>query len=563
MADFVAVLRKTIDGLADPKPELRQRVYAKARATIEQKLATLNAPEAVAVRQKQALEDAIIEVESDFAPALDDLTHVPDPVPVAAPVPPPPPPPLPVAPAPVVAKPEPAAAMPPKPAPVATPPVVPAPSFTKPIAQSDALEDFLTTHTPSGAKPIEHREDGFHNERSDERPLAGSFSGMAGKLKSGRGPEEELDDEPDLKPEDRGPTDYGVYSRGPLKQPKQKRSLVPLVSLLGLLILIGGGAYAGWTYKDQIAARAASVKTYLASLTGGGDKAPAKPAETASNQPATPPAKTEQPAQPAAQPAAPTAPAGEAKPEPKLTQRLLPDGQEINPGPANDTPSLGEGTSVAASTPDQQPATQPPAQGQQTAPAGQTTPPPAALPIGQKAFFYEERSGQDAGTADAGGVVWSVVQESPGNDLPPEPAIRAEVTIPDRGIKLRMVIRRNGDKTLPASHLVEMIFTVPEGFPGGSIDAVSRMTLKDTEQAPGSPLVGIPAKIADNFFIIAMNDAKTAVDTNMALLRRQSWIDIPIAYKTGRRALLTLEKGLPGEKAFDDVLKAWAAKAGG
>ncbi|MBP0587870.1 hypothetical protein J8J22_22690, partial [Mycobacterium tuberculosis] len=82
---------------------------------------------------------------------------------------------------------------------------------------------------------------------------------------------------------DRGPTDYGVYSRGPLKQPKQKRSLVPLVSLLGLLIRIGGGAYAGWTYKDQIAARAASVKTYLASLTGGGDKAPAKPAETASN----------------------------------------------------------------------------------------------------------------------------------------------------------------------------------------------------------------------------------------------------------------------------------------
>lgn len=563
MADFVAVLRKTIDGLADPTPELRQRVYAKARATIEQKLAALNAPDAVAVRQKQALEDAISEVESDFAPALEDLMHVPDPVPVAAPVPPPPPPVMPV---PVVAKPEPAAAIPPKPAPVAPPPVVPAPSFTKPIAQSDALEDFLTTHTPSGAKPIDHREEGFENERPDERPLAGSFSGMAGKLKSGRGPEEELDDERELKPEDRGPTDYGVYSRGPLEQPKQKRSLVPLVSLLGLLVLIGGGAYAGWTYKDQIAARAASVKTYLASLTGGGDKAPAKPAETAANQPATPPAKTEQPAQPAAptaQPATPTAPAGEAKPEPKLTQRLLPDGQEINPGPANDTPSLGEGTSVAASTPDQQPAAQPPAQGQPTAPAGQTTPPPAALPIGQKAFFYEERSGQDAGTADAGGVVWSVVQESPGNDLPPEPAIRAEVTIPDRGIKLRMVIRRNGDKTLPASHLVEMIFTVPDKFPGGSIDAVSRMTLKDTEQAPGSPLVGIPAKIADNFFIIAMNDAKTAVDTNMALLRRQSWIDVPIAYKTGRRALLTLEKGLPGEKVFDEVLKAWAAKAGG
>jgi hypothetical protein len=243
-----------------------------------------------------------------------------------------------------------------------------------------------------------------------------------------------------------------------------------------------------------------------------------------------------------------------------LTQRLLPDGQEINPGPANDTPSLGEGTSVASSTSNQ--AAQPPAApGQQQAAAQTQKPAPAALPIGQKAFFYEERSGQDAGTADAGGVVWSVIQESPGDDQPPEPAIRADVTIPDRGISLRMIIRRNGDKTLPASHLIEMIFTVPDKFVGGSIDNVSRMTFKDTEQAPGSPLVAIPAKIADNFFIIAMNDAKTAVDTNMSLMRRQSWIDIPIAYKTGRRALITLEKGLPGEKAFDDVLKAWEAKA--
>ena len=185
------------------------------------------------------------------------------------------------------------------------------------------------------------------------------------------------------------------------------------------------------------------------------------------------------------------------------------------------------------------------------------------MPIGQKAFFYEERSGQDAQRREEGGVVWSVVQESPGNDLPPEPAIRAEVTIPELAIKLRMIIRRNGDKTLPASHLIEMIFTVPEGFAGGSIDNVSRMTFKDREEAPGSPLVAIPAKIADNFFIIAMNDAKTAVDTNTSLMRRMSWIDIPIAYKTGRRALITLEKGLPGERAFDDVLKSWATKVGG
>ncbi|MDR6631338.1 hypothetical protein J2X72_000109 [Phyllobacterium sp. 1468] len=522
MADFVAVLRKTIDGLADPTPALRQRVYAKARATIEQKLATLNAPEAVSTRQIKALEDAIAEVESDFAPAVEDI--IPEPAPVSSP----PPIPTPVS-VPASATLAPAAST-----------KSPAPSFTKVEAQPDALEDFLSSHdTGRSIRAEKDNHDAFPVTRSS--------------VDSGRGPEEQ-DDDLTTATQDRSSGDYGVYSRGPLKRPAQRRSLVPLLGIAALLLIIAGAGYAGWNYRDRIAQEATALKTYLANLTNR-DTTPAK---TATNEPATP-ASPAKPAQPTPGPS-PKAETGEPKPEPKLTQRLLPDGQEINPGPANDTPSLGEGTSVAASTPDQ-PAQAPKTQGQQQA-AGQTTP-PAALPIGQKAFFYEERSGQDAGTADAGGVVWSVVQESPGNDLPPEPAIKADVTIPDRGINLRMIIRRNGDKSLPASHLVEMIFTVPEGFPGGSIDNVSRMTFKDTEQAPGSPLVAIPAKIADNFFIIAMNDAKTAVDTNMSLIRRQSWIDIPIAYKTGRRALITLEKGLPGEKAFDEVLKSWAAKAGG
>ncbi len=527
MADFVAVLRKTIDGLADPTPALRQRVYAKARATIEQKLATLNAPEAVATRQIKALEDAIAEVESDFTPAVEEIIPEPLPVPASPPVP-----------APVSIS---TPVTPVKSEPASTPP------FTKIGAQPDALEDFLTSQNASGR--IEPRDESSYSNTPASKPSVSSTRGYD----TGRGPEEEDgDDDLDIQTEDRRSGDYGVYTRGPLKQPTQRRSLIPLLGVLALLLVIAGAGYAGWTYRDKIAEEANAVKTYLASLTS---RDTTKPAETATNQPATPPA----PAQPTPAPAA-TPETTEPKPEPKLTQRLLPDGQEVNPGRANDTPSLGEGTSVATSTPDQ--AAPPPAvPGQQQA-AGQTQP-PAALPIGQKAFFYEERSGQDAGTADAGGVVWSVVQESPGNDLPPEPAIKAEVTIPDRGINLRMIIRRNGDKSLPASHLVEMIFTVPEGFPGGSIDNVSRMTFKDTEQAPGSPLVAIPAKIADNFFIIAMNDAKTAVDTNMSLIRRQSWIDIPIAYKTGRRALITLEKGLPGEKTFDEVLKSWAAKTGG
>ena len=143
------------------------------------------------------------------------------------------------------------------------------------------------------------------------------------------------------------------------------------------------------------------------------------------------------------------------------------------------------------------------------------------------------------------------------------PAIRAEATIPGKDIQLRMTIRRNGDQTLPASHIIEMIFLTPEGFEGGAISNVSRIAFKETEQAPGNPLIGIPAKIADGFFLIALGDAPAEVEANTTLLRRQSWVDIPIVYQSGRRALLSLEKGIPGDRVFQDVLRAWDEASSG
>ena len=198
------------------------------------------------------------------------------------------------------------------------------------------------------------------------------------------------------------------------------------------------------------------------------------------------------------------------------------------------------------------------------APAAQTTAAAqATVPVGQKAIFYEERTSTAQGSAEPGSIVWSLVQESPGGDLPPEPAIRAEATIPGKDIQLRMTIRRNTDQTLPASHIIEMIFLTPDGFEGGGVDNILRVAMKSSEQDAGSPLIGIPAKIADGFFLVALNDTKADEDANLTLLRGQDWIDVPVVYKTGRRALLTMEKGIPGEKVFDEALKAWQAKTAG
>ena len=36
---------------------------------------------------------------------------------------------------------------------------------------------------------------------------------------------------------------------------------------------------------------------------------------------------------------------------------------------------------------------------------------------------------------------------------------------------------------------------------------------------------------------------------------------MPVIYANGRRALITMEKGLAGDKVFDEVIKAWQAAA--
>lgn len=514
MADFVAVLKKTLDGLNDPAPELRQRVYDKARATIASKLAAISPPppEAVAERQKQALEEAIATIEAQYpdragpkisSDPLAELENVfasierqktAPPKPVAfAPIPKPRP----------AAEPQPTTDNPPEPK---------AESWPQPKAES------WPKTTPVVAPPP---------SLPTDAPAADVFS-------FDRGTEREV---PPQAEHDSDPSDDRAEPAS--EDPYQRRRGYGLIAALVVMAAIAAGGYGIWLNKDA--------------LFGPDSPQPvvASPENVApQDEPATEPASETAAVQPEEpKPGTPAAP-GDTADSQKFTQRLTPEGTEVDAGPADGAASIGEGTSLAA-------VTQPPAQ--TTSPQPTETPPASepTIAVGQRAIFYEERTNVAEGSAEPGSIVWSVVQESPGGDLPPEPAIRAEATIPGKDVQLRMTIRRNGDRTLPASHIIEVIFLTPEGFEGGGIENILRVSMKGSEQEAGSPLIGIPAKIADGFFLIALNDGKAEIDANLTLLRRQSWIDVPVIYKSGRRALFTMEKGIPGQKAFEEAIKAW------
>jgi hypothetical protein len=526
MADFVAVLKKTIDGLDEANPEVRRKVYDKARTTIAAKLSQINPPPpaAVAERQTKALEDAIRTVEAEYSAAgtradepADELEAIfaslSDPKPRAAPKPPEPVAPKPAAPLPAALAnrpPEhPAAAMPSALSGVQRPPV--APPKPAPATSAASPERPLRQETDPDSFFLEPDEDTFSGEIVAPAPTRRRGGGL-------------------------------------------------LITLLALIV-VAGAAYGAWSKRGDIAS---ALGVQLPKFARTGEPAakevaiakpePAKNAD-ADQKPAAPPsaegvASAEGAAKNDKQADAVTTPPAVTK----FTQRLAADGTESNPGQAAGEAKIGEGTSVAAATP---------AENNNTPAGGNASAQPAPgadkaqVPVAQRAIFYEERTNTEQGSANTGTIVWSLVKESPGGDLPPEPAIRGEATIPARNLQLRITIRRNGDKTLPASHIVELIFLTPDNFEGGGIDSVLRMAMKDTEQAPGNPIIGIPAKIADGYFLLALNDGKAEVETNTTLLRRDSWIDIPVVYKSGRRALMTLEKGIPGDKVFDDVLNAW------
>jgi hypothetical protein len=196
--------------------------------------------------------------------------------------------------------------------------------------------------------------------------------------------------------------------------------------------------------------------------------------------------------------------------------------------------------------------------GQQQAPAAGPSTGQNAPQVAQRVVLYEEDPNNPQGRQFVGSAVWRTETVSPGSGLAPELEVRADVTIPDRNMTVTWTLRRNTDQALPASHTIEIMFNLPPDFPGGGIANVPGVLMKDSEQARGVPLAGLAVKVTNGFFLIGLSAVDADVQRNVQLLKDRPWFDIPIVYNNGGRAILAMEKGPPGDRAFADAFAAWA-----
>jgi hypothetical protein len=524
MADYHAILKRAITALPSPTGEARRAVYEKARTALVNQLKSFEPPLSASeiTQQRLQLEDAIRKVESEAAKGLLRQPHVAAPPPVAPPPAAEPPPPAP-APAP---SPAPAASVAAAPAerPVVAEPVVRPPVAPPPASPVEAVPPgaAVTPPRPEPAEPAPPRaaSTGVLKRAVDE---AGQLGGATAEL--GRQARDVLAESGS---ETAAPPAFGREAQtSPRKAEKEKRrrrrqeavtgeaptSRLPLMVGIGVAVLVVGiGIVALWSQREAISAFF------------GGAKAPI--VDMAQRQSAE-------------------------KLAPKANDRLASD--EVAGRPANPVKPVPTQTiSPTTSAP----------QLQSAAPAGEE-PKPAmpkqqAVPlVAQKAILYEEgKAGGGQAQISPGKVVWTVVSD-PTDPKAGAVKLEAKVEIPDRGFAMTLQMRPNNDTSFPASHLIELKFTVPQGFDGKAVANVPGLIMKLTEQARGDPLAGAAAKVADNYFWVALAAPEQDRVRNIKMIKERGWIDVPILYENSRRAILTLEKAGAGDQAVTDVLTAW------
>lgn len=321
----------------------------------------------------------------------------------------------------------------------------------------------------------------------------------------------------------------GNFPRARAEDERRGLGAVTIFLIVFAVLLLGAGGAGFWAWRegfidlDQMFGRGAPT-TQQAVVT------PATPTETATDTPATGPGNTATPAENDA----PTAELGAtedrlgAEPAPVAETSALP---LVEPS----SERLGADTATTAAT-DQAAASVD----------------PATLAGSQSLLLEASDNGTTGAVPFSGTVEWSK-----GTDEMGLPTLIGKANIPARNLAVDVLIRKNSDASLPASHLMEVNFRVTDSFIGGSIAGLPGVLLKNEELVQGTPLVGASARVVGNSFLFALSASPADITANSSLLISRKWMDLALIYATGKRAIITLEKDAAAETMFTEVVGEW------
>ncbi|MCU4178111.1 histidine kinase [Bosea sp. BH3] len=184
--------------------------------------------------------------------------------------------------------------------------------------------------------------------------------------------------------------------------------------------------------------------------------------------------------------------------------------------------------------------------------------PGGEIAVAQRAILYTESpDNPQQPQAVTGRVFWRLDSESAGQGRPVETIVRATIEIPDAGMNLDFTIRRNTDSAFPASHIIGLRFTISGDPATQAIKEIGVPQFKTEEGERGAPLSAINSALGDNLFVAALSNVPVEVERNIDLILNRNWIDVPVRFASGRRGIITFEKGISGGQTLADAFGRW------
>ena len=182
---------------------------------------------------------------------------------------------------------------------------------------------------------------------------------------------------------------------------------------------------------------------------------------------------------------------------------------------------------------------------------------PVVIPVMQRAILYEEDPADSKGKRYTGGVTWRTENVAPTPGAPPELVVKADLNVTDANTAVSMTFRRNTDRTMPASHVVEIKFDRPQNAASGEISKLHGLLMKQEGKVHGAPLEGEAVKVTPGYFMVGLASGAAQLQRNLKLLKENSLIELVISYSNGSKAILAVDKGASGEQAFNEAFAAW------
>ncbi|MFO1117870.1 MAG: hypothetical protein U1E28_19490 [Beijerinckiaceae bacterium] len=199
---------------------------------------------------------------------------------------------------------------------------------------------------------------------------------------------------------------------------------------------------------------------------------------------------------------------------------------------------------------------QAPAQPSQTAP-GQPQQQQPPVPVAHRAaLLIDAPDLPDKVKTYIGSVVWRLDSVPTGAGRPLGTAVHADVDIPEAKLRMSLDIQKNLDDSLPASHTINVNFTILAGSEIPGIKQIGAIQMRREDASNGEGLAGVPVQITDTAYLIGLARGDFVV-RNMDLLKNRGWLDLPLALSNGRIAKFSLEKGASGTRVIADAIQAW------